>query len=498
MIPRVGTGVIGLDHVAMGGFPEGRVVVVAGPAGSAKTVLAGQFLAAGAASGQPGVFVTMEESADDLRRNLSTLGFDIAAWEAAGDWAFVDGSARYDAHTDKIVPIHIDTLLAQIGQAVDHTAATRIVIDSYGATGSVHEVGLWRLRLRGLLAQLRKMRVTVVMTVETDLDGDTAVGAMGVEQYVGDTVILLRNDLQGESRRRTVEVLKMRGAEHRRGQFPFSVQPGEGIIVLPLVVDELSQGSTDTRVSSGSEQVDVLCGGGFFRDSIVLVSGATGTGKTLLVTEFLAGGIADGEKSLMFAFEESHDQLRRNARGWGVDLEDAEQAGLLKVVAVYPEATTLEDHLIEIRRLVEEFGPARIAIDSLSALERVGSGTAYREFLIGLTSFVKARQTVGLFTATTDTLIGGTSLTETHLSTLTDSIILLRYVEVFGAVKRGLTVLKMRGSDHDREIREYTIDGSGLHVGEPFRNVAGILSGNVVNLTLHNDRLNDVVPPSFR
>jgi len=261
----------------------------------------------------------------------------------------------------------------------------------------------------------------------------------------------------------------MRGAAHRRGQFPFTILPGQGVVVLPISVQALDQGSTDTRVTSGNAEVDALCGGGFFRDSIVLVSGATGTGKTLLVTEFLAGGVTNGERSLLLAFEESHDQLHRNARGWGYDFKQAERDGVLRVVSTYPEVATLEDHLVEIKRVVEQFQPQRIAIDSLSALERVGTTKSFREFVIGLTSFVKAKQTVGLFTAATDTLLGGSSVTEAHISTLTDSIILLRYVEVFGAVKRGMTVLKMRGSDHDRDIREFSIDADGMHIGEPFR-----------------------------
>jgi circadian clock protein KaiC len=269
------------------------------------------------------------------------------------------------------------------------------------------------------------------------------------------------------------------------------------VVVLPLSVQALDQQSSDTRVTSGNPEIDELCGGGFFRDSIVLVSGATGTGKTLMVTEFLAGGVTRGEKSLMLAFEESHDQLHRNARGWGYDFQQAEAEGLLKVVPTYPEVATLEDHLVEIKQAIDDFGPQRIAIDSLSALERVGSPKSFREFIIGLTSFVKAKQVVGLFTASTDTLLGGSSVTETHISTLTDSIILLRYVEVFGAVKRGMTVLKMRGSDHDRDIREYRIDGKGLHVGDPFRTVAGILSGHVVNLVPNEDAIDDVLPPSF-
>ncbi|MGZ4593028.1 MAG: circadian clock protein KaiC [Actinomycetes bacterium] len=497
-LPRITTGVPGLDHVAMGGFPLGRVAVVAGPAGSAKTVLAGQFLAAGTSEGVAGVFVTLEESPQDLRRNLSTLGFDIAAFEQRGDWAFVDGSPRYDAQLDAHEPMHIDTLLAQIGQALDRTWAPRVVLDSFGAAlpFSGAEGAAARQWLRALLAELRRLGTTVVLTVETDHTGPTTFSEHGVEQYLADTVVLLRNSLEDESRRRTIEVLKMRGAAHRRGQFPFTILSGQGIVVLPISVQALDQGSTDTRVTSGNPDVDALCGGGFFRDSIILVSGATGTGKTLLTTEFLAGGVARGERSLMLAFEESHDQLHRNARGWGYDFQRAERDGLLKVVSTYPEVATLEDHLVEIKRAIEDFEPQRIAIDSLSALERIGTHKSFREFIIGLTSFVKAKQTVGLFSASTDTLLGGSSMTETHISTLTDSIILLRYVEVFGAVKRGMTVLKMRGSHHDRDIREYTIDGTGLHVGEPFRTVAGILSGNVVNLVPFADSIHGVLPPS--
>jgi circadian clock protein KaiC len=481
-IPRVGTGVPGLDHVSLGGYPRGRVVVVSGPAGSGKTVLAGQFLAAGAASGEPGVFVTLEETATDLRRNLSTLGFDIAGWEAAGDWAFVDGSPRYDARADGIVPLQVDTLLAQIGQAVDHTGATRLVVDAFGAGGIDRGDGLTRMRLRGLLAELRKLGVTVVMTVETDPDGADSPSTQGIEQYVGDTVVLLRNSLEGQARRRTLEVLKMRGAEHRRGQFAFGVLPGEGMVVFPLSLPDRIRGAADHRVSSGNADVDALCEGGFFADATVLVSGATGTGKTLFVTEFLMGGVARGERSLLLAFEESRDQLRRSARGWGHDLAQAERDGHLRVGAAYPESATLEDHLLEIKRQIDDFAPTRIAVDPLSALERAGSPRAFREFVISLASYIKAKEIVAVFTATTDALLGGSSVTETHISTLTDSIVVLRYVEALGTVKRAITVLKMRGSDHDRSIREFTIDNTGLHVGEPFRAIAGILSGNVLNL----------------
>jgi circadian clock protein KaiC len=181
---------------------------------------------------------------------------------------------------------------------------------------------------------------------------------------------------------------------------------------------------------------------------------------------------------LLLGYEESREQLFRNAIGWGRDFARMEAEGLLRVVCLYPEAMGLEDHLLRIKAEIEEFKPARVAVDSLSAIERVASSRSFREFVIDLTSFIKEREIAGMFTATTPSLLGGQSVTESHISTITDSIILLRYVELYGQMRRGLTVLKMRGSAHDKEIREFAIDSSGMHVGKAFRNVSGILSGN--------------------
>mgnify|MGYP000560107920 CR=1 FL=1 len=179
------------------------------------------------------------------------------------------------------------------------------------------------------------------------------------------------------------------------------------------------------------------------------------------IEQGLRTGIREGERCLLFAFEESRDQLYRNASSWGMDFEQAEKKGLLKVVNTYPHAMPMEDHLVRMRRMVEEFQPQRVAVDSLSALERVFTLRSFREFVISFTSFLKSHQVAGLLTSTTPNLLGGGSVTEKHISTLTDSIILLRYVEVNGQVRRSIAVLKMRGSSHDHEIRQYGIDGAG-------------------------------------
>jgi circadian clock protein KaiC len=478
-VRKLPTAIEGFDLIANGGLPKGRSTLLSGTSGSAKTVFAAQFLAAGIASaGESGAFVTFEESPEDIRGNMAGFGWDIAAWEAEGKWAFVDASPEPDEPQVTSGGYDLGALLARIEHAVAKVHARRVVLDSLGGVfAQLDDTATVRRELFRIAKSLRKMGVTSIITAErTDEHGP--ISRYGVEEFVSDNVIVLRNVLQDEVRRRTVEILKFRGTGHQKGEWPFTIVPGQGIVVLPLSALELKQRSSATRIKSGSEQLDVMCGGGFFRDSIILVSGPTGTGKTLITTQFLAGGDAEGERCLLFAFEESHEQLVRNATGWGVDFAAMEAEGRFKVVCSYPEAAALEDHLIAMKREIEAFRPDRVAVDSLSALERVAPLKSFREFVIGLVSFVKHLEVPGLFTATTSSLLGGDSITETHISTITDSIILLRYVELHGQMRRGLTVLKMRGSLHDKEIREFTIDGRGMHLAEPFREVSGILSGH--------------------
>lgn len=482
LIEKLQTGIPGFDHISEGGLPKRRITLISGTAGTAKTVFACQFLAEGILQHrQNGVFVTFEESVEDIRRNMLGFGWDIAAWEAEGRWVFVDAS-RASNETVIAGEYDLDALIARIQYAIEKHQAQRVSLDSLGAIFSqFDDTNALRNELFRIASALKKMDVTAIMTAErTEEYG--AVARYGIEEFVADNVVILRNVLEEEKRRRTLEILKFRGTMHRKGEFPFTIIPGQGIVAIPLSALELKQRSSTLRISSGSPQLDEMCGGGFFRDSVILVSGATGTGKTLMATTFLAGGARQGERCLLFAFEESRDQLYRNAAGWGVDFEKLEADGLLRVMSVYPETAGLEDHLIEMQRMITEFKPNRVAIDSLSALERVSTVKGFREFVISLTSFIKHQEIAGLYTATTPTLLGGTSITEAHISTITDSIILLRYVEVYGEMRRGLTVLKMRGSMHDKDIREFKIDRDGMHIGAAFRDVTGILSGNFMHV----------------
>jgi circadian clock protein KaiC len=482
-VQKLVTGIASFDLIAEGGLPRNRTTLLSGTAGSGKTVFAIEFLAAGIEAGDNGVFVTFEESPRDIRQNMRSFGWDLVRWEQEGALAIVDASPDPETEVIESGSFDLGALLARVENAVRRVGATRVSIDSLGAMFSqFRDQSLVRRELFRIASALKEMGVTAVMTAERTQDYG-AIARFGVEEFIADNVMVLRNVLEEEKRRRTIEILKFRGTNHQKGEFPFTIVQDGGIVVIPLSTIQLRQKSSDVRISSGNEDLDRMCGGGFFRDSVILVSGATGTGKTLTVTQFLGGGAAAGERCLLLAFEESRDQLFRNASGWGIDFERMERDGLLRVICEYPEVAGLEDWLVRIKAMIEEFRPSRVAVDSLSALERGGSIKAFREFVIGISSFIKHEEITGLFTSTTPTLMGGTSITESHISTLTDSIILLRYVETFGEMRRGMTVLKMRGSLHDKDIREFTIDETGMHLGRPFRHVTGILAGTPVHIS---------------
>ncbi|GAA2258629.1 circadian clock protein KaiC [Streptomyces ruber] len=477
-IRRVPTGISGFDQIALGGLPAGRCALVAGTTGSGKTLFAVEFLARGVQNfDAPGVFVAFEEPPADIRHNVASLGFPITEWEAAGKWTFVDASADIADEAPTIGTYDLGALVARIVHAVRRSGARRVALDSLGEVFSrFSDTGSVRHEMFRIVSALEPLGVTTVLTAERPEEYD-GVSRFGVEEFVLDNVIILRNVLRHERRRRTVEIVKFRGAAHRTGEWLFTIGPQEGIVVMPLAfLRPRAQVSTD-RVSLGNAVLDRMCGGGVFRDAIALLTGPTGTGKTLTSVFFAAAAVEAGERCLLYTFDETREQLGRTAAGWGIDLDAMEATGLLHVVSEFPEAASPEEHFLRIRRTIDEFAPARVIIDTLSALERIVTSRALLDFVIALGAVLRHGEITTLLTSAptgrvTPTVTPAIAM---EVASLTDVTILLRYAESQGEIQRGIAVLQSRGSDHDHSIRRFTIDSAGMHIGEPMRGPSDVL-----------------------
>jgi circadian clock protein KaiC len=475
-VEKILTMIEGFDDISHGGLPIGRTTLVSGTSGTGKTLLSLQFLYNGISCfGEPGVFVTFEESPSDIIKNSHIFGWDLQRLIEEGKLFILDASPDPEGQ-DIVGNFDLSALIERLQYAIRKYKAKRISIDSITAVFQQYEaIGVVRREIFRLVARLKLLNVTTIITTERSQEYGP-VASFGVEEFVSDNVVIVRNVLEGERRRRTIEILKLRGTTHMKGEYPFTIT-NDGVNIFPLGAMRLTQRSSNVRVSSGVETLDNMCGGGFFKDSIILVTGATGTGKTLLVSNFLQDGCTRGERAILFAYEESRAQLSRNAFSWGINFEELERQGLLKIICTYPESTGLEDHLQIIKSEIAEFKPSRIAIDSLSAMARGVSNNAFRQFVIGVTGYAKQEEITGFFTNTTDQFMGSHSITDSHISTITDTILMLQYVEIRGEMARAINVFKMRGSWHDKGIREYNITSDGPEIKDSFRNYERIVSG---------------------
>lgn len=476
-VQKIRTMIEGFDDISHGGLPQGRTTLFSGTSGTGKTLFSIQFLYNGILFfDEPGVFVTFEESPSDIIKNAYSFGWNLPKLIEEGKLFILDASPDPEGQ-EVIGNFDLSALIERLQYAINKYKAKRVAVDSITAVFQQYEAAsVVRREIFRLIARLKQIGVTTIVTTErTEEYG--AIASFGVEEFVADNVAIVRNVLEGERRRRTMEILKLRGTTHMKGEYPFTIT-NDGVNIFPLGAMRLTQRSSNVRVSSGVKTLDEMCGGGFFKDSIILATGATGTGKTLLVSKFLENGCRSGERAILFAYEESRAQLSRNAYSWGIDFEDLEKKGLLKIICAYPESAGLEDHLQIIKSEIAEFKPARVAIDSLSALARGVSNNAFRQFVIGVTGFAKQEEITGFFTNTTDQFMGAHSITESHISTITDTILLLQYVEIRGQMSRAINVFKMRGSWHDNGIREYTISAAGPEITDSFSNYEGIISGS--------------------
>jgi circadian clock protein KaiC len=478
ILTKVPSGISGFDVIAQGGLPKGRTTLASGTSGSGKTIFATQFLHNGAVEQKEnGVFVTFEEHPDDIMKNMGSFGWDIPNLVKNKKWAFVDASPD-ESHNVEIGAYDLSGFMVRVEHAIKKVNAKRIAIDSISALfPRYQDAAIIRRELYKLAAKLKVWGITAVMTAERPEEKGT-IARFGIEEFVSDNVVLLHNRLTDKGyRERTIEILKFRGSSHDSSEAALLVSSEEGMQIFPRPKPVLQgKGFTD-KISTGISGVDKMLYGGVHRNSTTLLSGASGTGKTISALHFIMDGAKKGEKCLMLEFEESPDQLYRNASSFGWDLKKQVTAGTVSLVCHYPEDLKPEQYLKVIQDIVLKMKPKRFALDSLSALQRIYDEKKFREFIIGLNAFLKMNDVTSYLTNTTNELLGMTHITESHLSTTTDNIVVLKYVELGGLIRRMLVVLKARGSPHVKQLAEFEITKDGLKVLGYYEGVEGLLTG---------------------
>jgi len=460
-IAKTLTGIFGLDEITGGGLPRGRPTLVCGAAGCGKTMLAAEFLVHGAVDfDEPGVFMMFEETAAELTENMRSLGFDLDRLQRQKrislDYVRVERS-----EIEETGEYDLDGLFIRLGHAIDSIKAKRVVLDTVEALfAGVPNHAILRSELRRLFRWLKDKGVTAVITGER---GESTFTRYGLEEYVADCVILLDQRIADQISTRRLRIVKYRGSPHGTNEYPFLIG-AKGVSVLPITSLSLDHEASAERISTGIAGLDQMLGErGFYRGSSVLVSGSPGTGKSSIAASFVNAACERGEKALLFAYEESQNQVLRNMRSIGLDLQHWVKKGLLRIESTRPTLHGLEQHLVRIYELVRAWKPEVVAVDPISNLTSEREDAGLKLTLMRLIDFLKTQGVTALFTSLTSD--GGpmvVATSEMGVSSLMDSWLLLANVAHNGERTRTLQVLKSRGMPHSNQVREFVFSDRGV------------------------------------
>jgi circadian clock protein KaiC len=476
-LPKAPTGIEGLDAITGGGLPRGRPTLVCGGAGCGKTLLAMEFLVRGATQfDEPGVFLAFEETTDELAQNVRSLGFDLEDLarrkKLALDFVQVERS-----QIEETGEYDLEGLFIRLGHAIDGIGARRVVLDSIETLfAGLSNAAMLRSELHRLFRWLKDRRVTAVITGER---GEGTLTRHGLEEYVSDCVIVLDHRISEQVSTRRLRIVKYRGSVHGTNEYPFLIDES-GISVLPITSLGLRQEASDERISTGVPRLDAMLGGeGFYRGTSVLVTGTAGTGKTSLASSFADATCRRGERCLYFAFEESESQLVRNMRSIGLDLTPWLKKGLLRLHATRPTIFGLEMHLATLHKLVNEVQPSVVVVDPITTFGSAGTSLEAEAMLVRLIDLLKSQQITALFTSLSH---GGGILQEQSrvgISSLIDTWLFLRDIELGGERNRAIYILKSRGMAHSNQIREFVMTGHGIELKDVYSGSEGVLTGSM-------------------
>ena len=475
-VAKAPTGIRGLDEITFGGLPQGRPTLICGGAGSGKTLLALEFLARGAIEfDEPGLFVGFEETAEELSANFASLGFDLDELVAAKK-LYLDHVKFDHVHTVEAGEFDLEGLFIRLGRAIDLIGARRVALDTIESLfARLPNPVVLRAELQRLFRWFKGRGVTVVMTGER---GGGLHTHSELEEFVSDCVITLDHRVVDAVSTRRLRIVKYRGSAHGTNEYPFLIDD-RGISVLPITSLGLGQQASQERVSTGIPRLDMMLGGrGYFRGSSILISGTSGTGKSSVAATFADATCRRGERCLYLAFEESQSQIIRNMRSIGLDLEPWTVSGNLHFSPLRPASIGLEMHLNSIHRQVADFHPDAVIIDPISSFMHSGSPIEAGNVVLRIVDFLKSRQITALLT---NLVAGGTpeKATDLNISSLIDTWLLLREVELGGERNRVIDIVKSRGMSHSNQIREFRLTDRGIELVDVYSGPKGVLTGTM-------------------
>jgi len=474
-LEKAPTGITGLDEITLGGLPRGRATLICGGAGCGKTMLAVEFLVNGVRDyGEPGVFVAFEETKDELVVNAASLDFNLDKLVRQGKLA-IDHVHIDPNEIAETGDYDLEGLFIRLKYAIDSVGAKRMVLDTIETLFSgFTNTALLRAEIRRLFQFLKSFGVTAIVTGER---GENALTRFGLEEYVADCVILLDHRVNDQITTRRMRIVKYRGSSHGTNEYPFIIDE-QGFSVLPVTSMALRHKVSNEVISTGVPDLDAMLGvGGYYRGSTVLMSGTAGMGKSTFAAALARSACERGERVLYFAFEESAQQIVRNMRSVGIDLQPHLDSGRLRIVAQRPFLYGLEMHLVSMHKEIDRSRPGVVIVDPISNLVSAGTPREVTAMLTLLIDFLKGEGITGFFTVLTENG-GRLETSDVGISSLIDTWMLVRDIEVSGERNRGLYVLKSRGMNHSNQIREFILSGKGIKLVEVYLGPSGMLTGS--------------------
>ncbi|MFH0976290.1 MAG: circadian clock protein KaiC [Spirochaetota bacterium] len=492
ILEKCPTGITGLDDVTEGGLPRGRPTLVCGGAGSGKTLLAMEFIVRGIAEfKEPGVFMSFEETAGDLIKNVASLGFDVDDLVRRGKMA-IDYVHVERSEIEETGEYDLEGLFLRLNLMIGEIGAKRVVLDSVEALFSgLPNEAILRAELRRLFRWLRDKGVTVIITGEK---GENTLTRYGIEEYVSDCVIFLDHRVHNQIATRRLRIVKYRGSKHGTNEYPTFIDEN-GLSVLPISSLGLNYPVSSKRISSGIPRLDTMLGGkGYYRGSSILMSGTAGTGKTSTAIAFIDAACRRGERCVYFSFEESPQQIIRNMASIGFDLNKWVRKGLLLFYSIRPQLYGLEMHLSNIHKLVVDFGPDAVVMDPVTNLTTVGDTDEIKAMLTRVIDFLKNQGVTSVYTSLTSG-DNNDALEQSNvgISSLMDTWLLVRMIESDSERNRLLYILKSRGMAHSNQMREFQITSGGIKLQDVYVGPGIVLTGSARLAQEAKDKSRDII-----